>query len=157
MKETIPLKQSKIIKVIKSEHIPLAIAVMPQGSLIILDKEHCRFLDYKDDQIVRRCSIALRPSEIAVNKIYVHPRKDIVVIPNYSGRQCILFEGIDKKTKLRYGLKNEISNIIFDDYEDDRCALKDGFFAFKNKSLIYHADSTTLELRLQVSPLFYLK
>jgi len=154
MQESIPVKPSKISKILKAKRIPLAIAITPGGKLVVLDKERCTFFDYNNEETVQQCPVTLSGSQILVNKIYVHPKKDIVIIPDDHGYRCTLFEGIHKKTKLRYGLKNESSNIIFDDYKDEVCALKDGFYAFKGKSLIYHADQTTKELKLHLSPIF---
>src|SRR5579871_4134892 len=122
---------SIIVKEIGLSRNPLAIACTPTGKLIVLDESDCTFWNYQEKKILNVISTILDPCEERVNKIYVHPKKDISIIPRCRGKGHILFNHEDNSTVCFNRFKNRNSNVLYSDMagfyviRDDTCLVYD--------------------------------
>ena len=131
-------EQSKIIQVIKQDLTPLAIASSHQGTLVILDQSSCRF--YRNNEIFHLFRTTLDRDNSPRNKIYMHPKKGVCIVPHDREKHYFLCD-YKKRTGNYYGstIKNKHSNIIFNRDSDI-------FYTFSGDQLCMR-DCAILEFR----------
>ena len=151
------LQQSKIVKILKTERIPLAIAGIAQGNIIILDKWQCTFWDYKNenDEITKRAGIVFDPKRVEItldkkdkltHKIYLNPKKTQAMIPSYREDYWILVDGKNQIKRFPGLVKNKSSNILFDGIQG--CCLA----TCKDNDLAFYFKDENYCLKLSISP-----
>lgn len=122
---------SIITKEIEFARNPLAIACTCAGKLIVIDDSFCSFWNYQEEQCLQIVGTWLNACAISVNKIYAHPRKDIAIIPKDQGNKHVLYNHEDNSSIDLDCFKSIRSNVLYSDIS--------GFYAIKNKFLIYNA------------------
>lgn len=121
---------SIITKEIKFVRNPLAIACTCAGKLIVMDDMFATLWNYQGERVLSAVKTFLNLSEISINKIYAHPKKDIVIIPKLKGREYALYNYEDKSSIHLDCFKDRNSPVLYSEIT--------GFYAIKNKSLIYN-------------------
>ena len=145
------LAHSRIINTATvTRNTPLAIACTAQGTLVVLDKQHCVFSDYQNSRISQVRKIALDQNKILTNRIYVHPKIDITVIPSSRDYGFMIFNNVDVKQTETFYMSNQL-NIAMSDFGNV-------FYRFEgNMVLTCSSHSRGQDIDQSISPGFVFK